>query len=74
MLWFLQYILSLFSNYSHNESRGGSRVDTSEKYKQKLKEDWEVLPNFFTTSSSKFIGRDEILDFIEKVNKNLVKS
>jgi GTP-binding protein len=45
-----------------------------EKYKQKLKEDWEILPNFFTTSSSKFIGRDEILDFIEKVNKNLVKS
>jgi GTP-binding protein len=44
-----------------------------EKYKLKLKEEWEVLPNFFTTSSSKFIGRDEILDFITKVNLSLKK-
>ena len=44
-----------------------------EKYKQKLKEDWEVLPNFFTTSSSKFIGREEILDFINQINLSLLK-
>jgi len=44
-----------------------------EKYKQKLKEDWEVLPNFFTTSSSKFIGREEILDFIDQINLSLLK-
>ena len=37
------------------------------------KEDWEVLPNFFTTSSSKFIGREEILNFIDKVNLSLLK-
>jgi GTP-binding protein len=44
-----------------------------EKYKQRLKEDWEVLPNFFTTSSSKFIGREEILDFIDQINLSLLK-
>ena len=44
-----------------------------EKYKQKLKEDWEVLPNFFTTSSSKFIGREEILSFIDQINLSLLK-
>ena len=44
-----------------------------EKYKQKLKEDWEVLPNFFITSSSKFIGKKEILDFINNINLSLTK-
>ena len=44
-----------------------------EKYKQKLKEDWEVLPNFFTTSSSKFIGREDILGFIDQINLSLLK-
>lgn len=44
-----------------------------EKYKQRLKKDWEVLPNFFTTSSSKFIGREEILDFIDQINLSLLK-
>ena len=44
-----------------------------ERYKLKLQENWEVLPNFFTTSSSKFIGREEILDFIDKINLSLKK-
>jgi GTP-binding protein len=44
-----------------------------EKYKLRLQEDWEILPNFFITSSSKFLGREEILDFISEVNLSLTK-
>ena len=44
-----------------------------EKYKLKLQEDWEILPNFFITSSSKFLGKKEILDFISEVNLSLTK-
>ena len=40
-------------------------------YLEKLKETWEELPPYFVTSSEKRSGRDEILDYIDKINKNL---
>lgn len=39
-------------------------------YKSFLLESWEELPPFFTTSSEKGIGRDEVLDFIKRT-KNI---
>lgn len=35
-------------------------------YTQVLEEQWEELPPYFITSSEKGIGRDELLDFVEK--------
>lgn len=40
-------------------------------YLDKLKETWEELPPHFVTSSEKRVGRDDILDYIEQINKNL---
>ncbi len=40
-------------------------------YKKELLEHWESLPNSFITSSSNSLGRDEFLDFIDKVNKDV---
>lgn len=40
-------------------------------YLEKLKETWEELPPYFVTSSEKRSGRDEILDYIDQINKNL---
>ena len=40
-------------------------------YKERLSEDWEELPPMFATSSSKGIGREEVLDFIEQTIENL---
>ena len=42
-----------------------------EKYLTKLKEQWEELPPHFVTSSEKSIGRDELLGYIEQINKSL---
>lgn len=39
-----------------------------EVYKNRLKEDWETLPPIFISSSVTSDGRDEILNYIEKVN------
>ena len=36
-----------------------------------LKEQWEELPPYFITSSEKKTGRDEVLDYIENINKSL---
>jgi len=40
-------------------------------YKKKLLEHWETLPSSFITSSSKSLGRDEFLDFIDGINKDV---
>lgn len=42
-----------------------------ETYKAKLSEVWEEIPVMFVTSSEKHQGRDELLSYIEKINKQL---
>ncbi len=41
-------------------------------YKKKLGETWEELPPMFVTSSENRQGRDEVLNYIEAVNKTLL--
>ena len=40
-------------------------------YMDILKEQWEELPPYFITSSETKRGRDEVLDYIEQINKEL---
>lgn len=42
-----------------------------EHYRQVLLETWEEMPNYFITSSSKAIGRDDVLDFISSTNAEI---
>ena len=41
------------------------------RYKERLLETWEELPPIFYTSSEKKEGKEELLDYIEQVNKGL---
>ena len=43
----------------------------AEKYMEKLRETWEELPPYFITSSEKKTGREEILDYIDGINKQM---
>jgi GTP-binding protein len=45
--------------------------DRIEHYKQTLYEGWEELPPIFVTSSEKGTGREELLDYIEQINRSL---
>lgn len=40
-------------------------------YMDSLKDTWEELPPHFIISSDKKTGRDEVLDYIEQINKSL---
>lgn len=40
-------------------------------YLRRLQEQWEELPPYFTTSSENRMGRKEMLDYIESINKSL---
>jgi GTP-binding protein len=43
-------------------------------YRQKLAESWEELPPVFITSSEKAEGRDELLEYIDEINRSLKSS
>ena len=40
-------------------------------YEQKMLETWEEMPPYFVTSAEKGQGREEILDYIEKINSEI---
>ena len=40
-------------------------------YVRKMLETWEEMPPYFVTSSEKARGRDEVLDYIDQINKSL---
>lgn len=49
----------------------GKLKDNVNKYLHKLNEQWEELPPYFISSSEKKTGRNDILDYIESINKSL---
>ena len=53
---------------------GKQLSENIEIYKKKLLEEWDELPTMIVTSSEKKTGRDEILDLIEKYNKEFNSS
>ena len=49
----------------------GKVKDNVNKYLKKLTEQWEELPPHFVSSSEKKTGRQEILDYIDSINRSL---
>jgi GTP-binding protein len=50
---------------------GGKAKSQVNAYLKKLSEQWEELPPYFISSSEKKLGRNEILDYIDQINKGL---
>jgi len=42
-----------------------------EDYKSILLESWEDMPNYFVTSSTKNIGKDDVLNYIGQINEDM---
>ena len=43
----------------------------AEKWMEQLEDTWEELPVYFITSAEKKTGREELLDYIDSINKSL---
>ena len=43
------------------------------RFMDALKEEWEELPPYFVTSSEKRAGRDELLGYIDSINKDIAQ-
>lgn len=58
--------------FTKADKLGPVKAKTSvEEYMNSLTETWEELPPYFITSSEKKAGRDDMLDYIESINKTL---
>ncbi len=58
--------------FTKADKKGPMRLQQNvEAYTQKLLETWEELPPVFVTSSEKGQGREELLAYIEEINKSL---
>lgn len=51
--------------------KGGKLNANIRQYLAKLQEQWEELPPYFITSSESRLGREELLDYIEQINKEI---
>ena len=55
---------------SDKQSAGKTKQNV-ERFLDTLKEQWEELPPYFVTSAEKKTGRDEVLDYIDSINRTL---
>ena len=56
--------------FTKADKLGHGKVKTNVRnYLQKLEEQWETLPPYFISSSEDRTGRDEILNYIDEINK-----
>ena len=46
-------------------------MENVKQYMETLSESWEELPPYFVTSSEKKLGRNELLAYIENINKDI---
>ncbi|MEI8086868.1 MAG: ribosome biogenesis GTP-binding protein YihA/YsxC [Paludibacter sp.] len=46
-------------------------IEAIRAYKEKLSEQWEEFPPIFLTSAEKYLGKEEVLGYIEEINKGL---
>lgn len=58
--------------FTKGDKLKGGRLNTNiNQYIKKLKEHWEELPPYFVTSAENRTGREELLKYIEDINKEL---
>ncbi len=60
--------------FTKSDKLGPMAAQTNvEHYKKVLLEHWEELPPIFVTSAEKSTGRDDLLDYIERINTEMAK-
>ena len=58
--------------FTKADKLNASKVNASvAQYQKTLSETWEEMPRMFITSSEKKTGRDDVLGYIEEINKEL---
>lgn len=61
---------ALIFTKTDKQSKGKTNANV-EQFMNTLKEEWEELPQYFVSSAITKTGREEILEYIESINKDL---
>ena len=70
MGWLGEHGIPFSIVFTKGDKLKGGRLNTNiQQYLKKLKEQWEELPPYFVTSSENRMGKKELLDYIESINK-----
>lgn len=61
--------------FTKADKQSGSRTQQNVlDYLQKMEETWDEVPRHFVTSAEEKTGRDEVLDFIQEINRQLAET
>lgn len=70
MEWFAVSQIPFIILFTKSDKLGSQRLmETIENYTSVLAEQWDPLPDYFISSAEKGTGKESILDFIEKSNR-----
>ena len=70
MVWMAKNQLPFILVFTKTDKVGKKKLRESlEDYKKHLSLSWEEIPSFFVTSSKTSLGREELLEYIEKNNR-----
>ena len=72
MGWLGEHGIPFSIVFTKGDKLKGGRLNTNiQQYLKKLTAQWEELPPYFVTSSENRMGKKELLDYIESINKEL---
>lgn len=72
MEWLGEHGVPFSIVFTKGDKLKGGRLNINiQQYLKKLKEQWEELPPYFVTSSENRMGKKELLDYIESINKEM---
>lgn len=73
MEWLGEFEIPFAIVFTKSDKQGPVRLQQNiDAYKNVLLETWEELPPIFVTSSEKKQGREEVLDYIDSINKMIL--
>jgi len=74
MVWLVTNKISFSIVFTKADKLTPIELDTNiSNYKKELEKTWEILPEIFISSSKKNLGKKEILNHIEKINKLVIQ-
>lgn len=74
MRWLGEHQVAFAMVFTKADKLSSSAVNKNiSDYKKEMLKEWESLPDIFITSSEQKIGRDEILNYIDKISESVKK-
>ena len=74
MIWLVTNNISFSIIFTKADKLTEKEIQNKIKdYKQKLENDWEILPKIFISSSKKHLGKEPVLSYIQEINTSIIQ-